>query len=128
VSDADDTVQVEDRGETRWIRLNAPRRRNAYDEAMAGTIADALETASGVRSVVVTGVDRSFCAGGSLATLSTPTTGEMRKLYRASLRMFDAVRSCPRPVIAAVNGAAAGGGNELVVACDLAIADLYGKF
>jgi enoyl-CoA hydratase/carnithine racemase len=122
VSGADDTVQVEDRGETRWIRLNAPRRRNAYDEVMAGLVADALETASGVRSVVITGVDRSFCAGGSLATLSTPTTGEMRKLYRASLRMFDAVRSCPRPVIAAVNGAAAGGGNELVVACDLAIA------
>jgi enoyl-CoA hydratase/carnithine racemase len=122
VSDADDTVQVEDRGETRWIRLNAPQRRNAYDEAMAGRISDALESASGVRTVVITGVDRSFCAGGSLATLSTPTTGQMRKLYRASLRMFDAVRSCPRPVIAAVNGAAAGGGNELVVACDLAIA------
>jgi 1,4-dihydroxy-2-naphthoyl-CoA synthase len=46
----------------------------------------------------------------------------MRALYRGSLRMFDAIRSCPRPVIAAVNGAAAGGGNEVVVACDLAVA------
>jgi len=122
VSDADDTVQVDDRGETRWIRLNAPQRRNAYDQAMADSISDALESASAVRTVVITGVDRSFCAGGSLSTMSTPTTGQMRVLYRASLRLFDAIRLCPRPVIAAVNGAAAGGGNELVVACDLAIA------
>jgi enoyl-CoA hydratase/carnithine racemase len=46
----------------------------------------------------------------------------MRGLYRSSLRLFDAIRNHPRPVIAAVNGPAAGGGNELVVACDLAIA------
>ncbi|UOY01780.1 enoyl-CoA hydratase/isomerase family protein [Blastococcus sp. PRF04-17] len=122
MSDAADRVQVEDRNDTRWIRLNAPERRNAYDQAMADRISDALESANGVRTVVITGVDRSFCAGGSLSTMSTPTTGQMRVLYRASLRLFDAIRLCPRPVIAAVNGAAAGGGNELVVACDLAIA------
>ncbi len=74
------------------------------------------------RAVVITGVGKGFCAGGSLGQLAEPTVGEMRGLYRGSLRMFDAIRQCPRPVIAAVNGAAAGGGNELVVACDLAIA------
>jgi enoyl-CoA hydratase/carnithine racemase len=122
VSDADDTVQVEDRGETRWIRLNAPRRRNAYDQAMADRISDALESANGVRTVVITGVDRSFCAGGSLSTMSTPTTAQMRVLYRASLRLFDAIRLCPRPVIAAVNGAAAGIGCSFALACDLVLA------
>jgi 2-ketocyclohexanecarboxyl-CoA hydrolase len=123
-SDADTSpaVLVETHDDALWIRLNRPRRRNAYDAEMAGLIVDAVQAANTFRSVVITGVERSFCAGGSLSTLGVPTPGGLRGLYAASLRMFDAIRSCPRPVIAAVNGAAAGGGNELVVACDLAIA------
>lgn len=117
-----DDVLVECVGETRWIRLNRPDRRNAFDPEMSEAIVDALENSASARAVVITGSEGSFCAGGSLQQLKTPTVGEMRQLYQASLRMFDAVRSCPRPVIAAVNGAAAGGGNELIVACDLAIA------
>jgi naphthoate synthase/2-ketocyclohexanecarboxyl-CoA hydrolase len=121
-TDTSPAVLVETQGDALWIRLNRPRRRNAYDAEMADLIVDALQAANTFRSVVVTGVEQSFCAGGSLSTLGAPTPGGLRGLYAASLRMFDAIRSCPRPVIAAVNGAAAGGGNELVVACDLAIA------
>jgi 2-ketocyclohexanecarboxyl-CoA hydrolase len=77
---------------------------------------------------VITGSQGSFCAGGALQQLSDPSAGEMRLLYRASLRLFDAIRQCPRPVIAAVNGPAAGGGNELVIACDLAIAGRSATF
>jgi 2-ketocyclohexanecarboxyl-CoA hydrolase len=115
-------VVVERRGSATWITLSAPERRNAYDPAMAAAVTEALERSTSSRAVVITGAAGAFCAGGSLAQLNEPTPSEMRGLYRASLRMFDAIRQCPRPVIAAVNGAAAGGGNELVVACDFAIA------
>lgn len=122
------TVSVEDRGDSRWITIGNPAARNAYDQVMAEQVTRALDDCSDVRSVVLTGAGGAFCAGGMLAGLATPTQRGMRELYRASLRMFDAVRSCPRPVIAAVNGAAAGGGNELVVACDLAVAAASATF
>src|ERR1700758_1075706 len=115
-------IVIESRGPAMWLRLNAPERRNAYDPAMAAAITEAVQNAADAHAVVITGSDRAFCAGGALQQLSAPSPGQMRKLYRASLLMFDAIRQCPRPVIAAVNGAAAGGGNELVVACDLAVA------
>lgn len=121
-------VHVEDRGESRWITLDNPQARNAYDQHMAVRVAEVLEECGDVRSVVITGSEGAFCAGGMLAGLTSPTARGMRALYRASSRMFDAVRSCPRPVIAAINGAAAGGGNELVVACDLAIASTTATF
>jgi 2-ketocyclohexanecarboxyl-CoA hydrolase len=116
------SIEIETRGPAVWIRLNRPERRNAFDPEMSAEIVRAIESASASHAVVITGSGGSFCAGGSLAKLSAPSVGELRRLYRTSLQLFDAVRGCPRPVIAAVNGAAAGGGNELVVACDLAIA------
>lgn len=116
------TVHVEQRGDATWVTFDAPERRNAFDPSMVEIAVDAIENSTRSRAVVLTGAPGGFCAGGSLDMLGTPSVTEMRRLYRASLRLFDAVRNCPRPVIAAVNGAAAGGGNELVIACDLAVA------
>ena len=115
-------IEVERRGEVEWIRLNRPDRMNAYDAEMAQELMLAIEQASDAGVIVLTGNGRAFCAGGYLADLSDPDPEALRSMFYNSLKLYEAIRTSPRPAIAAVNGAAAGGGNELVVACDLAIA------
>jgi enoyl-CoA hydratase/carnithine racemase len=115
-------IEVEQKGDVRWIRLNRPERMNAYDAEMAKELIGAMEDAADSGVIVLTGTGRGFCAGGYLANLSNPDAGALRRMFYGSLHVYEAIRNSPRPVIAAVNGAAAGGGNELVVACDLAIA------
>ena len=115
-------IEVEVKGEVAWIRLNRPERMNAYDADMAKELIEAVRGSAGSGVIVLTGTGRAFCAGGYLANLSAPDPEQLRGLFHGSLDVYESIRTSPRPVIAAVNGAAVGGGNELVVACDLAIA------
>jgi enoyl-CoA hydratase/carnithine racemase len=121
-------IEVEQKGEVAWIHLNRPERMNAYDADMAKALIDAVRDAADSGVIVLTGNGRAFCAGGYLANLSDPDANELRSMFYGSLEVYEAIRTSPRPVIAAVNGAAAGGGNELVVACDLAIASEKATF
>ncbi len=115
-------IETEVKGEIAWIRLNRPERMNAYDADMAKALIEAVRNSADSGVIVLTGTGRAFCAGGYLANLSEPDPIELRNMFYGSLDVYEAIRTSPRPVIAAVNGAAAGGENELVIACDLAIA------
>lgn len=115
-------VVVERRDRVLWLRLNRPERMNAYDRGTIDELIAALRAHADARATVITGTGRAFCAGGYLANLADPDFWELRAMFTGSLELFDAIRGAPMPVIAAVNGGAFGGGNELVVCCDLAIA------
>jgi enoyl-CoA hydratase/carnithine racemase len=121
-------LSIERRGEAAWLRLTRPERRNAYDAAMADQIASGVREAVDAAAIVITGSGGSFCAGGFLADMDKLDREELRQMFEASLRMLDEIRRSPRPVIAAVNGPAFGGGNELVVACDFAIVAESARF
>lgn len=109
-----------------WLRLRRPESLNAITAQMAREIGMALDRAgeSDVRVVVITGTGRAFSAGADLQELPGDTI-DVDALEDAVHRI-DAVigrlASFPKPVVAGVNGLAAGGGMEIVLACDLVIA------
>jgi enoyl-CoA hydratase/carnithine racemase len=109
------------------IRLNRPDVLNAFDFRMLREIARASEDASWddeVRVVVVTGTGRAFCVGADLRTWGDDYLGKPSdywKWFGAFKDMHDRLREIGKPTIARINGIAVGGGNELQMACDLAV-------
>jgi 2-(1,2-epoxy-1,2-dihydrophenyl)acetyl-CoA isomerase len=109
--------------------LNRPDRLNALNNELALAINEALGRIAeddAVRVVVITGAGRAFCAGGDLAAIGKGRQGRetqsLEPLLRSGMQAVLRMRTIPQPVIAAVNGAAAGAGMNIALAADIRIA------
>jgi enoyl-CoA hydratase/carnithine racemase len=109
------------------ITLNRPEVLNAFDFRMLRELARAAEDASwddDIRVVVITGAGRAFCVGADLKSWSADylgNPGEYWKWFGAFKDAHDKLREIGKPTLARINGIAVGGGNELQMACDLAV-------
>src|SRR4029453_136165 len=106
------------------ITLNRPESYNAFTTSMHASLHTALEEAAaeGVRAVVITGAGKGFCAGqdlGEFREVEHDIAEHLEATYHPNVR---AIRALEKPVIAAVNGAAAGAGLSLACVCDYRIA------
>ena len=115
-----------------WITLNRPEARNAMNADMRQAYLDALErcaTEPAIRAVVLTGTGKGFCTGADLSgsravtgAAGPPHPGATRDAMRPSQRVIRALWDLEKPIVAAVNGVAAGLGAHLAYACDLVLA------
>jgi 2-(1,2-epoxy-1,2-dihydrophenyl)acetyl-CoA isomerase len=128
-------VLEERKGNVAVIRLNRPDKLNALNIELGRGLVHALLHASqdnSVRAVVLTGAGRGFCAGGDLELIrdlrKRNASDELKVLLEAGKEMCLAIATMTKPVIAAVNGPAAGGGMNLALAADMRIASDQASF
>lgn len=117
------------------LELNRPDRLNAFDDGVRSGLTAALAAAArneSVRVVVITGRGRGFCAGGDIRAMTELKTAHQSETFRNFLEaghdLVRLIRRMPKPVVASVNGPAAGGGMNLALACDLRIASTQATF
>jgi len=131
-----ETIQLEMSGAVGVIKLNRPDSLNALTTEVGrefqGAVGEARER--GARAIIVTGAGRAFCAGGDLREMQrmAEREGKAEAFFDEPLRLLNEcillIRRAPVPFIAAVNGAASGGGCNLALACDLVVAGESARF
>jgi enoyl-CoA hydratase len=123
------TYQVADRIAT--ITVNRPDKLNALNDATMSDLGRAIEQArgdAGVGGIILTGAGRAFVAGADIAELRAKSPTDVYALARRGQEVFRRFETSPKPVIAAVNGFALGGGCELAMSCHIRIASESAKF
>ena len=125
-----ETVGIFRRGAAARLELNRPDRMNAWNNTLGAELRDAVETLAAddeVRAVAITGAGRAFSSGADLKDATSDQTAEghpdvYSRLTGVYHPIITGIRRMPKPVVAVVNGAAAGIGLSLALACDLIVA------
>jgi enoyl-CoA hydratase len=114
------------------VRLNRPEKFNALSREMIVALSEIFtnfESQSELRAVILTGAgETAFCAGTDINELSQVNEDDARKVSERGQALCNQIESCAVPVIAAINGIAAGGGCELALACHLRLASANARF
>jgi len=127
------TLTLETSGHIAYVTLNRPDKRNAISTVMMAELQTALDEIekSHVRVAIITGAGKAFCAGMDLemlAAIGKQSAAENQEDSRRIAKMFRRIWSFPRPLIAAVNGAAYAGGCGIATLCDFTLAAPEAKF
>ena len=114
------------------LKLNRPSVFNSFNQAMAFELQKALDDAESndeVRAIIITGEGKAFCAGQDLAEAMDPEGPELQAIVKDHYNpIIERIRAIEKPIIAAVNGVAAGAGANIALACDITIAKKSASF
>lgn len=114
------------------ITLNRPEKFNSFNRDMSLALQSCLDKAEAdenVRCIVLTGIGKAFCAGQDLAEATDPEGPELERIVREHYNpIIIRLRNIEKPIIAAVNGVAAGAGANIALACDIVVANESGTF
>ena len=123
---SDAQIIVEKDGAVGWVRINRPERLNAFAGTMRTDLLHALQELEAdveIRSVIITGVGRAFSTGGDISVMSEiieeGDRTRFEQLVRSGADVVRQIDAMSKPVIAAINGFALGGGLELAMACHI---------